>query len=459
MPAVLIVEDNRAMREGLEITLGKLGLEVATAGDGPAALELARTRRFELALCDYRLPGGMNGLEFCRQARELLPDLDVIFITAYFTRELGEEAERWLGAVEFQTKPFDTEMLCFRVERVLEARRKAREHERLSEENRALRSEVEEARGYGEIIGRSPSMREVFRTIEQVAASDASVLVTGESGTGKELVAREVHRKSPRREGPFIKVSCAALAEGVLESELFGHEKGAFTGSVKARKGRFELADGGTLFLDEIGDISPMMQVKLLRVLQERQFERVGGEKTLSVDVRLISATNKDLKVEVERGAFREDLFWRLHVVPIELPPLRERQGDIALLAHHLVGRICRRMNRPERPLEPEALAILESHRWPGNVRELENVLERALVLGPGPALRAADLPALGQSELRPALPAGGPIDLNAYLEETERSLIQRCYQQTGGNKSQTARLLGLKTSVLYYKLEKYGIR
>ena len=464
MASVLVVEDNATMREALEITLAKMGLEVSSAADGAYAAELLGAKKFDLLVSDYKLPG-MNGLEVFQQARRSQPGLDAILITAFGSVELAVEAMK-LGVADFLTKPFSPEELRVKVVKVLSARAAAAESGRLAEENELLRSEIEEAGGFGELIGDSAAMRSVFEAIERVAATDASVLITGESGTGKELVAREIHLKSRRRAKPFIKLSCAALAEGVLESELFGHEKGAFTGSVKARRGRFELADGGTLFLDEIGDIAPSVQVKLLRVLQERQFERVGGEKTLAVDVRLISATNRDLKEEVGQGRFREDLFYRLHVVPIELPPLRARSGDIARLAAHLAAKICRRMNRPLRDFEPAALDLLAGYPWPGNVRELENVIERALVLGRGERIAVEDFPPLARPEEKgpdgtaasPELTASGEIDLNATLENLERRYIAQALERTGGNKSRTARLLGLKTSVLYYKLEKYGL-
>ncbi len=465
MAAVLVVEDNETMREGLEITLSRMGLDVSSATEPEYGLELAGKREFDLLVTDYKMPG-MNGLELFRAVKTLQPGIDAVLITAFGSVELAVEAMRE-GAADFITKPFGSDELKVKVEKVLAARAQRKEHSRLAEENIVLRGEVEEAGGFGELIGESGPMAEVFATIEQVAPTDASVLITGESGTGKELVAREIHRRSGRADKAFVKVSCAALAEGLLESELFGHEKGAFTGSVGRRRGRFELADCGTLFLDEIGEISPAVQVKLLRVLQERKFERVGGEQTLEVDVRVVSATNRDLVAEVEKGTFREDLFYRLHVVPVHLPPLRERDGDIPLLAGHLVGRICHRMNRAAHELTPEALDSLAAHGWPGNVRELENLLERAIVLGKGKCITASDIPALGGSpyssapnspSVNPAkLPAGG-MELVKFLEKTERGLIAAALERAGGNKSEAARLLKLKNSVLYYKMDKYGL-
>ncbi|MBN2288343.1 MAG: sigma-54-dependent Fis family transcriptional regulator [Candidatus Glassbacteria bacterium] len=456
MPSVLVIEDNRTMREGLVITLTKMGLEASGLSDGESALRLLAEKKIDLVVSDFKMPG-MNGLEVLEKLKASRPELDVILITAYGSVDLAVEAMR-LGAADFLTKDFSPEHLRVRVEKVLAARAEKLEKQRLAEENALLRSEAAEAAGFSSLVGESPAMKDVFEKISLVAQSDSSVLITGESGTGKELVAREIHSKSTRAGGPFVRVSCGALAESVLESELFGHEKGAFTGSVKSRRGRFELAHGGTIFLDEVGDVSPTVQVKLLRVLQEREFERLGGEKTISVDVRVLSATNKNLVDQVSQGNFREDLFYRLHVVPIHLPSLRERPGDIPLLAGHLVAKICRKMNRPPAEIEPPALEILCGYNWPGNVRELENVLERALVLGPGDRLSTSDIPPLVEREYNLSLPAGDNIDLNRTLEQIENRIIQHTLARCAGNKSRTARMLGLKTSVLYYKLEKYGI-
>jgi len=462
MLSVLVIEDNRTMREGLEISLKQMGLEVCCFDNGAAALDQLGKRSYDLLVTDYKLPG-MDGLEVLKRARTLCPGVDMILITAYGSVDLAVSAMKQ-GACDFLTKPFDSDVLKVRVEKALAAREARSENIRLAEENEFLRSEVAEAGGFGVLVGKSEAMLDVFDTIDRVAPTDSSVLITGESGTGKELVARAIHDKSRRKAKPFVKVSCAALSESLLESELFGHEKGAFTGSVKSRKGRFELADGGTLFLDEIGDISPAVQIKLLRVLQEQQFERVGGEKTLSVDVRLISATNKGLKQEVEKGNFREDLFYRLHVLPIELPPLRSRGKDIQLLARHMEKKICRRMNRPPCPLDPDALELLESYGWPGNVRELENVIERALVLGLGKSItRSEILPLIGgQAQAGPLpsfeLPDSGRLDLTETLETMERRIIEQTLERARGNKSKAARMLGLKVSALHYKLDKYGL-
>jgi len=462
MHSVLVIEDNRTMREGLEISLRQMGLDVSSCRQGSSALERLEKKNYSLLVTDYKLPG-MNGLDVFKRALSLCPGIDMILITAYGSVELAVEAMK-LGAADFLTKPFSPEELKVKVQKALAARDARAENIRLAEENELLRSEVAEAGGYGELVGESETMLAVFDTIRRVASTDSSVLIAGESGTGKELVARAIHQKSRRKDNPFVKVSCAALPEGLLESELFGHEKGAFTGSVKTRKGRFELADRGTLFLDEIGDISPAVQIKLLRVLQEQQFERVGGEKTISVNVRLISATNKDLKEEVEKGRFREDLFYRLHVVPIELPPLRSRGDDVKLLARHMAAKICRRINRPPCTFDSEALDLLAGYTWPGNVRELENVIERTLVLGRGKRITRTDIPPLiggkADTSTLPSFefPRSGIMDLNDTLEKIERNLIERALERALGNKSKAARMLGLKVSALHYKLDKYGL-
>ncbi|MBM4380799.1 MAG: sigma-54-dependent Fis family transcriptional regulator, partial [Deltaproteobacteria bacterium] len=321
------------------------------------------------------------------------------------------------------------------------------------------------AKDAGGLVGGSEPMKRLRAQLQRAAAAEATVLVRGESGTGKELVARQLHQLSPRARGPFITVHCAALAETLLESELFGHEKGAFTGAAKRKLGRFELADGGTLFLDEIGEISPAVQTKLLRVLQEHELQRVGSEETVKVDVRVVCATHRDLKAEVAAGRFREDLYYRLHVVPLLLPPLRDRPEDFPQLATALLARHAPRVNRAVTSLSPEALAVLARYPWPGNVRELENALQQALVFAEGPVLQSADLPAFLQEGARAAatgpgsgLPElKGDRSLNDVLEELERELIRRAYEKAAGVKTETARLLGIKTSALYYKLEKYG--
>jgi two-component system response regulator HydG len=359
------------------------------------------------------------------------------------------------GAVDFIEKPFPPEVLRAKVEKALEI-----SGERKGARIARARVEVieDEGRAAG-IVGDSEAMKKVMGEVRRVAAGETTVHISGESGTGKELVARALHDQSPRKDGPFVTVSCAALAETLLESELFGHERGSFTGAVKRKIGRFELADHGTLFLDEIGEIPPSVQVKLLRVLQERAFDRVGGEETIKVDVRLVSATNRDLKAMVDAGRFREDLYYRLHVFAIHLPPLRERPGDIPLLAAHFLAKLRGRVGRPVRGFSADAQQILARHRWPGNVRELENAVEQALVFAEGEEIRPEDLPAFLKSPPPSALPVPtGDRSLTDILEDLEKQLILSAYEKARGVKTETARLLGIKTSALYYKLEKYGI-
>jgi len=389
-------------------------------------------------------------------------------ITAYGTIEKAVEAMK-LGASDFLTKPFSSEEFGVKIERLLQTRE---ERERLRKENLSLRventylkeglGEGEEAR-YGAIVGESEAMHRVYRWIDRVARSDSTVMIYGESGTGKELVARAIHAGSSRRGGPFIRVNCGALAESLLDSELFGHEKGAFTGAERRRRGRFELADGGTLFLDEVATVAPQTQIRLLRVLQERELERVGGEETISVDVRVIAATNQSPRSLLDGTGFREDLFYRLHVVPLTLPPLRERRDDIPVLARHFVGKLRERTCSPASSLTESAMTRLLSHAWPGNVRELENVIERALVLADGQSLDVDDLPPLESftsSRERDAGPTLSPdgMDLNRIVEGMEERLLRQALEQSSGVKAEAARLLGLKPSALYYKLEKYGI-
>jgi two-component system response regulator HydG len=403
-----------------------------------------------------------------KRVRASAPATDVLVITAYGTLETAVDAMKH-GATDFITKPIQSEEFAVKVERILKERE---ERERLRKENVALRVEnawlKEDVQvRYGEIVGESPAMTSVFRWIERVARGDSTAMIYGESGTGKELVARAIHAASTRREGPFIRVNCGALAEGLLDSELFGHEKGAFTGAERRRRGRFELAHGGTLFLDEIATISPTTQVRLLRVLQERELERVGGEETIPVDVRIIAATNTTADALLGGNSFREDLFYRLHVVPVTIPPLRERKGDIPTLIRHFIEKLRERTCSPVRTVSDAALARLVEHAWPGNVRELENVIERALVLADGEQLEITDLPELATNgdahgngngfAPDPDLPQGG-TDLTRVVEGMEERLLRQALSQARGVKAEAARLLGLKPSALYYKLEKYGI-
>jgi len=456
MRPILIIEDNDTLREGMAQVLRRLGHETLEAPNGLAGLDVVSTRKVDLVVTDYRMEG-MDGLAVLREIKARAPQTEVMVVTAYGTIELAVEAMK-AGAADFITKPFSPEELAIKVQKILERLAEREEFQRMEEENRYLREEIET--GYGEIVGSSPAMKAVYRSIEKVAQSDSSVLIYGESGTGKELVARAIHKASPRRDFPFVRVNCGALAEGVLESELFGHERGAFTGALRRKKGRFELAHRGSLFLDEVGDLPLATQVKLLRVLQEKQFERVGGEETLQVDVRVIAATNRNLAEEIAQGRFREDLFYRLHVVPIYLPPLRERKEDIPLLVHHFLKRLSTELRKPGLSIEPTVMNDLLSYPWPGNVRELENVLERAAVLCDGNRLGPQDLPLLlpPQVALSEEVLADAPYGLNRALEEVERRMIEKALHQARGVKTEAARLLGIKTSALYYKLAKHGL-
>lgn len=452
---ILIVEDNETLREGMAQVLEKMSLQVVQAPDGETALQFLARDAAAIVVTDYRM-AGMDGLELLQEVKKLAPATEVLLITAYGSIELAVRAMQ-LGAADFIAKPFSHEEFRLRIGRILDRIAREEKLSRLHDENSYLRQELEEACKFGQLIGESPQMQELYRAISKVARTDATVILYGESGTGKELVAHAIHKNSERAQHPFIRVHCGALAEGVLESELFGHEKGAFTGAVRRKRGRFELAHTGTLFLDEIGDITPGTQIKLLRVLQEREFERVGGEQTLTVDVRVIAATHRDLLGLVDQGKFRRDLYYRLHIIPIQLPPLRERGEDILLLARHFLQRICTEMGRPLLPLTPAAEAALRYYPWPGNVRELENVLERAVVLADGATLDARDLPLTAAGTPGPS-GGGEPETLDQMLDRIEKQTIERAMAAANGVKMEAARRLGIKASALYYKLEKYGL-
>jgi two-component system response regulator HydG len=459
---ILVVEDNPTVRDGMEQILRKAGHEVLAVSDGAAALERCQEAPVDLVVTDFKMDG-MTGLELLESLRrQPVPgDPEVMLITAYGTIDIAVEAMK-LGAIDFLTKPFDPNEFRVKVEKALKTRDLKRERDAFKAQAEYLREEVEHH--FGEIVGRSASMREIYESIRKVAEANSSVYVYGESGTGKELIARAIHRESTRSGGPFIKVNCSSLAEGLLESELFGHEKGAFTGAIRERKGRFELAHEGTLFLDEISDIPLSTQVKLLRVLQEKEIERVGGERTITVDVRIISATNRDLAPMVERGEFREDLFYRLHIIPIEVPPLRERKEDILPLVTHFIHTITTEMAKPIAGITDEAMELLMRYDWPGNIRELENMIERAIVLCEGERLDAQLFPInerkgpRSNSATTLNVPPAGAITLDNALESIERAMIEDALEKSGGVKTKTAELLGIKTSALYYKLEKYGL-
>ncbi len=457
MNRILFVDDYEPLRDGWALRLDRMGHEAATAGSGDEALERLAESEADLVITDYRMKG-MDGLALLAKVKELHPETDVIMITGHGSIEVAVDAMR-IGAADFVVKDNLDQVLPEKVRTVLANRRARLERDRLEEENEYLREEIGDR--YGEIVGGSKRMRQVMAAVDRVGGTDSSVLIYGESGTGKELVARALHRGSRRREGPFVRVNCGALPRELAESELFGHERGAFTGAVRLKKGKFELAEAGTIFLDEVADLPPELQVSLLRVLQAKEFDRVGGERTLRADVRVVAATNRPLKQMVAEGAFREDLFYRLEVIPLHLPPLRECREDIPLLVDHYLKRKSREINRPLRRLSGEALEILCDYNWPGNVRELENVIERTVVLSDGEVIEPSDLPLEAMDRppegvAREAGSEGGP--LTDQLERLERELITRAIEEARGVKTRAAQILGIKTSALYYKLEKYGV-
>ncbi len=443
---ILIVDDEKNTRDGLSRALRR-DYDVITAEDGATAVDILRERTVDVVISDVRMPG-MNGLDLVERVLTAPHAPVCILITAYGNVETAVEAMK-RGAYEILTKPLNLEHLELTVRRALHARS-------VEDENRQLRARLTDKFGLENIVGQSPRMQAVFDTIRQVAPTQATVLIQGDSGTGKEMIAQALHHLSSRARGPFIAVHCAALSENLLESELFGHEKGAFTGASDRRRGRFEMADGGTLFLDEISEISPAVQVKLLRVLEERCFERVGGQSTVKVDIRLLAATNRNLKEEVAAGRFREDLFFRLDVVTIEIPPLRERPSDITLLCRHFIQEFNERNKKQITAIDPAALEILEAYSWPGNVRELRNVVEKMVVLSHGSQLSVGDIPAsvrnaaLGKSDMPATLEQ--PITLN----EAEKMLILQALKTWNGNRSQAARQLGISRRTLQRKLHEY---
>ena len=439
---ILVVDDEREIRESVRLILTKEGYETETAESARQALEKLEGERYHLVLTDFRMPD-LDGLELLRLVKLHHPQAEVVILTGYGTIDTAVQAMRE-GAYDFIQKPIKRVAILRTVEKALEK-------QALLLENKKLRDEISTMRGAKEIIATSPAMRRTLEIAEQVAPSAATILITGESGTGKEVIANVIHYGSARKEHPFIKVSCAAIPETLLEGELFGHERGAFTGAHAQRKGRFELADRGSLFLDEIGEMSPSTQVKLLRVLQEGEFERLGGTRTIRVDVRVIAATNANLEEAVERKRFRRDLYYRLNVITLHIPPLRERPEDIPLLADYFLRRATAKNAKRVEGIEEEAMAHLVAYAWPGNVRELENVIERAVVLSRDAVVGVDDLPpALGavredRREVR--------IPIGTSMDRVEKLLIEETLRHTGGNKEKAARLLGVATRTIYRKI------
>lgn len=452
MPSILVVEDKESMRKMLKETLNGEGYFVDEAQDGQEAQIKIHQNFYDVVLTDLKLPK-KDGLEVLRLTKETSPQTQVILMTAYGTIDIAVSAIKQ-GALDFLTKPFDTEHLLTLVKR-------ATQHQRLLQENLFLRQELGKR---VEIVGRSEPIQKILALVQKVAPSKATVLITGESGTGKELFARAIHHLSPRRDQPFIAVNCAAIPETLLESELFGHERGAFTGAVAQKQGKFELADGGTIFLDEVGELSPGVQAKLLRVLQESTFDRVGGTKTVRVDARVVSSTNANLQRAVEEKKFREDLYYRLNVFPIHIPPLRERLQDIEPLIQHFLTRLAPELGKRAISISPEALKLLESYSWPGNVRELENILERAAILsGDGPIqVKDLELDLRRKPLTSPGSAPAGELTLQAAAAEAtetaERTLILSTLEKTRGNKSKAARILGVSYMTLLTKIKKYGL-
>jgi two-component system NtrC family response regulator len=452
METILIVDDERNYLLVLEALLAPEGYEILTANNANDALRLISEADLDLVITDMKMPG-MNGMELLEACKLIKSELPVIMMTAYGTIEMAVEAMK-KNAYDYITKPFQNEQLKLTV-------RKALENYRLLKQNKLLSEALSDRFQHGNMVGKSKPMRKVYDLIDKVAESKASVLITGPSGTGKELIAKAVHYSGPRKNRPFVSINCGALTETLLESELFGHEKGAFTGAVAMKKGRFELADGGTLFLDEVGDMPLPLQVKLLRVLQEMEFERVGGTRTISVDVRVLSASNRDIKEDVAQNTFREDLFYRLNVIQIEVPPLRERIDDIPLLVKHFIEKYQSNEGKAKIELSPEAWKTIYAYDWPGNVRELENVIERAVVLNSNGIIALDDLPEelIGKKtefDVERFIPPNVP--LSTALERIEEKLIRRALAQCNNVQSHAAKMLGITKSLIQHKMKKYNI-
>lgn len=450
---ILVVEDEKIKRITLTDALLKEGYDVLAIDNPVEALNIFKEREFDVVITDIRLPH-MDGLAFLKEIKALKPDTTAIVMTAYATVDTAIKAMK-LGAYDYITKPFSSEELLLILERLKDFRR-------LVEENIKLKQEITGRYSFGNIVGKSKKMKGVYELIETVAPRDATVLIIGESGTGKELIANAIHYNSPRKDKPFVKFSCAALAESLLESELFGHEKGAFTGAIKERRGRFELANNGSIFLDDIDDIPLTMQTKLLRVLQEKEIERVGGTKTIKVDIRIICATKVDLLKLAKQGKFREDLYYRLNIVPINLPPLRERKEDIPLIVDHLLNKYCSKQDK--KTFSPEAMKLLMDYNWPGNVRELENVVERTVTLIRNQEVTAQDMPDFLISSPEKMCDQhlidimAEAVSFEEAIKDMEKRLLILALEKAGGNKSEAARILKMKRETLRDKVEKHHL-
>ena len=452
--SILVIDDVLSVRQSLQEILGTEGYEVETAPDGESGLQRVKDEPFDLVLTDLALPG-LGGMDILKYLVRHQPECSCIIITGYGTIQNSVAAMR-LGAYDYLCKPVDPQELKLVVARALD-------HRRLKRENLQLKKQLHKRYGFANIVGNSEAITQVFELIKKVADTDSTVLVLGESGTGKELINRAIHYNSLRREGPLIPVNCAAIPEELLESELFGHERGAFTHAIRTRIGRFEQANGGTIFLDEIADMSPSLQVKILRVLQDRSFERIGGLKTIKVDIRVIAATNQNLEEMVRRSRFREDLYYRLNVIPIRVPPLRDRVADIPLLVQHFLHEFSRKKKKPIKRLSPQVMDLLLRHPWPGNIRELENLIERLVILSEGEEVQASELPE--RFRAKPQAPSGKPqeisdqgIHLTAAVQEFERDLILKALDKSNWVKSRAAQLLHLNRTTLLEKMKKQNI-
>ncbi len=449
MPTILIVEDEAKMRRLLELDLGEDGFTTLSAADAEGGLKLLREQPVDIVVTDLKLPG-MGGLEFLQAAKRLNAALPVVVMTAFGSIETAVEAMK-AGASDYVLKPFSLAEMRMVLHKELDVGK-------LREENRSLREALGRRYTHPNVVARSAKMQEVLAMVERVAQTNSTVLLGGESGVGKDLIARAIHEKSRRASGPFIKINSTAIPESLLESELFGYERGAFTGAASSKPGKFELADKGTLFLDEIGDVPPATQVKLLRVLQEREFERLGGTRTLKVDVRLIAATNRDLRAALEQGTFREDLYYRLNVVPIDIAPLRERREDIPDLVQLFIARFSAESGKPITGIKPEAMQILANYHWPGNVRELQNIVERAAALAHGPVLDVSDIH-MDAPRAKPATAGNNNfLPEGMTLDQWEDEMVREALRRANGNKSHAARLLGISRNTLRYRLSKIGI-
>jgi two-component system, NtrC family, response regulator PilR len=453
---ILLIDDEHGMREVLSAVLGRAGHTVTLAESGLQAIDMLGAEIFDLIIADLKMPGPYNGMDVLKAAKEIAPGTVVIVLTAFATFDVAIEAMK-LGAYDVLTKPFNNDHVELTVRKALDAKR-------LTAENLLLKRELNGRADREIIVGVSEAMQKVLGLVRRIAETDSTVLICGESGTGKELIARAIHSHSPRHDRAFVTVNCAALPEPLLESELFGHMKGAFTGAVSNKEGLFEVADGGSLFLDEIAEASPAIQVKLLRVIQEREFRRIGGTRDISVSVRIIAATNKDLDKAVAKGCFREDLYYRLLVIPITLPPLRSRPEDIPALVTHFLKIFGRKFHERQLSLDPDAMVMLQQQEWKGNIRELENVMQRVVALASGPTILRSDLdqwlrPSSGvKREIPTDLPPEG-LDLEHLINGLERDFLVKALARTGGIKKQAARLLGLNSRSFRYRLDKYGIK